>query len=57
MVKKTKSLNHIDQIESNICALWNALHAEEKPLIISFGIDVVLQNKVIFVVLSLVDFV
>lgn len=42
VIKQGKSFHHIYYIKFNVGALWNVSDAEEKPLIVSFGIYIVL---------------
>ena len=41
-------LGEIDEIEFYFLVFFGVCHTKEKPLIISFGVDIILYNKIIF---------
>ena len=47
-------LREVNDVESESGSAGHVAHAEEEPLVVSLGVDVVLQHQVILVVLTLV---
>ena len=54
ILKQRKLFGHVDDVELESGAFGGIADAEEEPLVVAFGVDVVLQDEVVFVVLSLV---
>ena len=55
ILKKRILFGHVDYIELKVCSLGYVADTEEKPLVVAFGIYVILQNKIILIILFLVD--
>lgn len=45
---------HIYKIDFDGCTFGHIPHTKEKPLIISFGIDIILQQQIELIMLSLI---
>ena len=57
VIEEGVSFGHVDYVEFDCCPLGYVPCTEEEPLVVAFGVYVVLENEVVFVVLPLVDFV
>ena len=57
VLKQWEFLGHIDNIEFDVIPFRHISDTEEEPLIITLSIDIILQDKVIFIELFLVYFI
>ena len=55
VIKERVCLEHIDDVYLDFSLGWQPLHLEVKPLGVSFGVYIVLEYQVIFVLLYLIN--
>lgn len=54
-VVETLRLDHVKQVELNFSSFLNVGHSEVEPLCMSFGVDVVLNYQIVFLVAHFAD--